>query len=288
MKHEFFRPFQAATVNDISGFGRCSIAVSLPILSAMGVHLSCIPTAVLSTHTGGFQGYTFRDLTGDIRPFFEHWQKEGLQFDALYTGYLGSLEQIGLVGDFLSAFRTEKNFTLVDPVMGDHGKLYSLFTPAMAEGMKKLCARADVIVPNMTEGAWLTDMPFLPHGQDESYLREMCERLLSLGAKKVVLTGVAPAPGLVGACCHDGKSMEIYAPPRVNAQYDGTGDVFASVLLGALLHGKTLGEGVHLAADFTRECIARSLNNNVNPHHGVDFEPGLWQLGKKIFEKGEE
>ncbi|MBE5783429.1 MAG: pyridoxamine kinase [Clostridiales bacterium] len=281
------RPLQAATVNDISGFGRCSLTVSLPVLSAMGVHLSCIPTAVLSTHTGGFQGYTFRDLTQDIRPFFEHWKKEGFEFDALYTGYLGSAEQIDLVSDFLTAFQTDTNITLVDPVMGDHGKLYSLYTPEMAKGMKRLCARADVIVPNMTEGAYLTGMEFKAHGHSEEYLSEMCQRLMSLGAKNVVITGVSPAPGLVGAACHDGKKMEIYAPERVNAQYDGTGDVFASVLLGALLHEKSLLSSVKLAADFTRECIARSLKNNVNPHHGVDFEMGLWQLGKTILDEGE-
>lgn len=281
------RPLQAATVNDISGFGRCSLTVSLPVLSAMGVHLSCIPTAVLSTHTGGFQGYTFRDLTEDIRPFFRHWKQEGFEFDALYTGYLGSAQQIDLVQEFIEAFKTEDNFTLVDPVMGDHGKLYSLFTPKMAEGMKRLCARADVIVPNMTEGAYLTGMEFKPHGHSEAYLMEMCRRLIDLGAKNAVITGVSPAPGLVGAACYDGKKMEIYAPERVNAQYDGTGDVFASVLLGALLHEKSLLDSVKLAADFTRECIARSLKNNVNPHHGVDFEMGLWQLGKKILDEGE-
>lgn len=281
------RLLHAATVNDISGFGRCSLTVSLPVLSAMGVHLSCIPTAVLSTHTGGFQGYTFRDLTEDIRPFFRHWEKEGFEFDALYTGYLGSAEQIGLVKEFIETFKTEKNFTLVDPVMGDHGKLYSLYTPGMAEGMKALCANADVIVPNMTEGAYLTDMEFMPHGHSESYLSQMCLRLLDMGAKQVVVTGVSPAPGLIGAACHDGKKMEIYAPPRVNAQYDGTGDVFASVLLGALLHKKSLPDSVKLAADFTRDCIVRSLKNNVNPHHGVDFEMGLWQLGKKILDEGE-
>ena len=282
------RPLQAATINDLSGFGRCSLTVSLPVLSAMGVHLSCIPTAVLSTHTGGFQGYTFRDLTEDIRPFFRHWAKEGFAFDALYTGYLGSAEQIDLVKEFIETFKTNENFTLVDPVMGDHGKLYSLYTPQMAEGMKQLCARADVIVPNMTEGAHLTGMAFKPHGHSEQYLQEMCEKLLSMGAKNVVITGAAPEPGHIGAACHDGTKMEIYAPARVNAQYDGTGDVFASVLLGALLHEKPLLSAVKMAADFTRDCIARSLKNNVNPHHGVDFEMGLWQLGKNILDQGDE
>ena len=139
------RPPRAAAIHDLSGFGRCSLTVALPVLSAMGVQLSCLPTAVLSTHTGGFQGYTFRDLTADMQPFFRHWKQENFEFDAIYTGYLGSAEQIGLVEEFFSLFRTEKNLILVDPVMGDHGKLYSLYTPEMAEGMKRLCKKADVV-----------------------------------------------------------------------------------------------------------------------------------------------
>lgn len=276
------RPLQAAAVHDLSGFGRCSLTVALPVLSAMGVQTSCLPTAVLSTHTGGFQGYTFRDLTEDMRPFYRHWQREGFRFDALYTGYLGSEEQIDIVGDFLSAFRTKDNLILVDPVMGDHGRLYSLYTPAMAAGMKRLCARADVVVPNMTEAALLTGMEYREGNHEEGYLEALCGRLLALGAKQVVLTGVSPGPGRMGAACHDGRRLELYAPPRVDAHYDGTGDLFASVLLGALLHGRTLKQAVCLAADFTRDCVARSLHNGTDPHFGVDFEPALWQLGREL------
>lgn len=277
------RPLRAAAVHDLSGFGRCSLTVALPVLSAMGVQLSCLPTAVLSTHTGGFQGYTFRDLTGDMRAFFTHWKKEGFCFDALYTGYLGSAEQIDLVEEFFSLFRTEENLILVDPVMGDHGKLYSLYTPEMAEGMKRLCKKADVLAPNMTEAAFLTGMEFKDAGHDEGYLREICERLLKMGAKQVVLTGVSAVPGTVGAACHDGAHFSVYAPPRVQARYDGTGDLFASVLLGALLHGRNLQSAAALAADFTRDCVEISLKNGTDPHHGVDFEGMLWQLGRKIF-----
>lgn len=277
-----FRPLRAAAVHDLSGFGRCSLTVALPVLSAMGVQVSCLPTAVLSTHTGGFQGYTFRDLTGDMRPFFSHWLREGLAFDALYTGYLGSAEQIGIVGDFLSAFRTDQNLILVDPVMGDHGQLYSLYTPDMAAGMRRLCARADVIVPNMTEAALLTGMEYREDGHEEKYLEEICLRLLELGAGQVALTGVSPAPGRIGAACHDGRRMTVYAPPRVDAHYDGTGDLFASVLLGGLLHGRGLEAAARLAADFTRDCVARSVQNGTNPHEGVDFEPALWRLGREV------
>lgn len=276
------RPLQAAAVHDLSGFGRCSLTVALPVLSVMGVQVSCLPTAVLSTHTGGFQGYTFRDLTEDMRPYYGHWRQEGFHFDALYTGYLGSEEQIGIVSDFLAAFRTEKNLILVDPVMGDHGRLYSLYTPAMAAGMKKLCAQADVVVPNMTEAALLTGMEYRADHHEEAYLDGLCRQLLALGAKRVVLTGVSPAPGRVGTACHDGRHLEIYAPARVDAHYDGTGDLFASVLLGALMHGRALGQAARLAADFTRDCVARSLQNGTNPHFGVDFEPALWRLGREM------
>lgn len=275
------KPFQVAAVQDLSGFGRCSLTVALPVLSVMGAQVSCLPTAVLSTHTGGFQGYTFRDLTADMAPFAAHWRREGLQFDALYTGYLGSPEQIGLVGDFLSAFQTAKNITLVDPVMGDHGRLYSRFTPEMAAGIRGLCARADVIVPNLTEAAFLTGLPYREEC-GEAYARALCDGLLALGPRQVVLTGVSPEKGRMGAACHDGRRFTLYATQRVEASYDGTGDLFASVLLGALLQGWPLARAAVLAADFTRDCVARSVRNGTNPHYGVDFEPALWQLGARV------
>lgn len=277
------RPLQAAAVQDLSGFGRCSLTVALPVLSAMGVQLSCVPTAILSTHTGGFQGYTFRDLTGDLRPFMNHWKQEGFRFDALYTGYLGSAAQIEIVEEFLQAFREPGTLTLVDPVMGDHGRLYSRFTPEMTAGIGRLCAVADVIVPNLTEAALLTGQPYRPAEHSTDYLLELCQRLHRLGAKQVVITGASPQSGQMGAACLEDGKFSVYAPERVQATYDGTGDLFASVLLGALLHGRALSEAVRLAADFTRDCVARSVRNGTNPHFGVDFEPGLWELGREIF-----
>ena len=157
---EMKKPRQAAAVQDLSGFGRCSITVALPILSAMGVQLSCLPTAVLSTHTGGFTGYTFRDLTCDMEPFFRHWQKEGFQFDALYTGYLGSKKQVEIISEFIDDFSTENNVTVVDPVLGDGGRYYAGFDDEFAAEMKKLCAKADYIIPNMTEVSFLLGIPY--------------------------------------------------------------------------------------------------------------------------------
>ncbi len=279
------KPVQAAAVHDLSGFGRCSITVALPILSAMGVQVSCLPTAVLSTHTGGFKGYTFRDLTEDMSPYFHHWEKEGFAFDALYTGYLGSLEQLDIVQEFFDAFQTDKNLTLVDPVMGDHGVLYSRFDDRMVQGIRALCKRADVIVPNMTEAAFLTGMPYCPDMRDEAQIRDLCARLMELGAKKVVLTGIRPREGHLGAACFDGKQLHLYAPPHVPKQYDGTGDVFASVLLGGVLQGLPLESSMELAADFTRLCVECSLQNGTDMHHGVDFEVCLGKLIQMLAEK---
>ena len=274
----------AAAVQDLSGFGRCSLTVALPVLSAMGVQVSCLPTAVLSTHTGGFQGYTFRDLTEDMEPFFRHWQKEGLRFGALYFGYLGSVRQTELAERMIAAFRAEGTLVLVDPVMGDHGKLYSRFDDGMVRGIRALCGQADVIVPNMTEAAFLTGLPYRENGHDDAYLREMGRALLRLGAKRAVLTGVSPSEGQLGAACFAENEMTVYTAARVPAAYDGTGDLFASVLLGGLLHDMPLKQAVRLAADFTGACVARSLQNGVDPHHGVDFEPLLWRLGQEVLD----
>ena len=269
----------AAAVMDLSGFGRCSLTVALPVLSAMGVQTSCMPTAVLSTHTGGFIGYTFRDFTEDMDAFSAHWAQEKLCFDALYVGYLGSPEQIGLVRRFVSRFKTPDNLFLLDPVMGDKGKLYSRFDDEMVRGIRSLVGLSTLTVPNMTEGAFLTGMPYRDGCHEESYLRDMLLALRELGAKQVLLTGVHPTENTVGAAWLEGDTLRMYAPEMVPAHYDGTGDVFASVLLGALLRGCGLEKSAALAADFTRLCIADTLAAGGSTHHGVQFEKHLWKLG---------
>lgn len=272
----------ALAVHDLSGFGRCSLTVALPILSVMGVQTTCLPTAVLSTHTGGFTGYTFRDLTQDMREYYRHYLREGFAFDAVYSGYLGSFEQIAIVGEILSAFRREDNLLLVDPVMGDGGKLYSRYTDDMARGMRALCEKADVIVPNMTEAAILTGATYRENGHDEGSLRGLCRDLRRLGAGQVVLTGVTTDEGHVGVACDDGRDFFIISERRVPTHYDGTGDVFASVLLGALLNGRDLRAAAALAVAFTHDCVEDSAGNHVNCHHGVDFEHRLWRLGRDM------
>lgn len=264
-------------IHDISCFGKCSLTVALPIISAAGVEVAAIPTAVLSTHTGDLEGYTFRDLTEDILPIVSHWQSLGLTFDAIYTGYLGSFEQIGIVTEVIGRLRREGMQVIVDPVMADEGRLYANFPPDFPAGMRALCREADVLVPNMTEAALLLGEPYHAGPYDRPYIEGMLARLLGLGAKAVVLTGVWFDRGELGcACLRAGEAAPRYAlTQRVEGMYHGTGDVFASALTGALLRGKALAAAGQLAAEFTAGCVARSLAAGTDNRHGVNFEAGL-------------
>ena len=266
---------RVAAIHDLSGFGKCSLTVALPVLSACGIETCCLPTAILSTHTGGLTGYTYRDLTGDMRAFYQHWQSLELTFEAVYTGFLSSPEQIDIVREAAATLKKPGAPVLVDPVMGDHGKLYRVFTPAMVDAMRALCQSATVLVPNLTEAAFLLCEPLLSGPRDAADYEALCRRLQALGPERIVLTGVSLAPELLGACCLDGREFSIHMTPRVPGAYHGTGDVYASVLLGALLRGRTLARATALAADFTRACIARTYARGTDPRYGVDFETGL-------------
>ena len=279
------RPPRVLAVHDLSGFGRCSLTVALPVLSACGITCACLPTAILSTHTGGFTGYTFRDLTDDLQPMADHLSREKIRFEALYTGYLGSEKQLSIVENILTEFGRPGVLTLVDPVLGDEGRLYAGLTPRMVAGMRRLCARADVIVPNMTEAALLLGRPYADGRLDEEKIRALCEGLLSLGAKAVALTGVMPDDGHIGAACFDGKELTLCVTERIPARFDGTGDVFSSVLVGALMNGKPLPAAAKTAAGFTKDCIALTAARGGNPHYGVDFEEFLWSLRQRMEEE---
>ena len=275
---------RAAAIHDISGFGKCSLTVALPILSACGVEAACMPTAVLSTHTGGIQGFTFRDLTQDMRAFWQHWKSLGIHFDALYSGYLGSVEQTEIIGEMFDAFRADTPLLMVDPAMADNGKFYSMFDERMAKGQAALCARADVIVPNLTEAALMTGESYHPGPYTEAYLKDMCKRLCDLGAKKVVLTGARYTENELGACCYDGEKnlFDLYVTQRVPGSYHGTGDVYASVLLASLLNDFSLSQSMAHAADFVYECLQRTYAQQTDERFGVDFERGLPRLGMKL------
>ena len=269
-----------AAIHDMSGFGRCSLTVAIPVLSAMGVQCCPLPTAFLSTHTGGFENFTFLDMTDEMPKVAAHWKSLGLQFRAIYSGFLGSERQIGIVEDFIRDFRRADSVVVVDPVMGDHGAVYQTYTPAMCAGMARLAEQADVITPNLTEAALLLGIPYdaLPAGADGC--REIVERLSLEGRRSVVLTGASTAPHLTGAMCFDAASgrTEAVQTHRVEREFHGTGDVFASVLTGALVHGRSLTEAAGQAVEFIRACAERTAAQALPLREGVDFEPLLGLL----------
>ena len=271
---------RVAAIHDMSGFGRCSLTVALPVLSAMGLQCCPLPTAFLSTHTGGFDGFSFLDMTEEMPRVANHWKSLDMDFKCIYSGFLGSERQIQIVGEFIRDFRNPDTVVVVDPVMGDHGKVYQTYTPAMCEGMVHLAEQADVIVPNLTEAALLLGVPYekLPAG--ESGCREIVERLSLEGRRSVVLTGASTAPELTGAMCFDAKTgrTESIQVSRVPREFYGTGDVFASVLAGALVKGAALPEAVRQAVEFVRVCAERTAEQELPIREGVDFEPLLGLL----------
>lgn len=266
-------------VHDLSCVGRCSLTVALPILSAAGLEASALPTAVLSTHTGGFTGMTFRDLTQDLPAIFQHWKTLDLAFDAIYTGYLGSAEQVALVEQLFDAFRGEQTKIIVDPVMGDHGKLYPGMSEKMPQLMKRLCQRADVIVPNQTEAALMLGRPYL-ETPDQAEVDDLMQALCEMTQASVVLTGISPEEGKLGAAVYDRETGQSACPaaPHMPGSYHGTGDVYASALTGAYMVGKTLVQAAQIAADFTQQSIVETLPLGLETRYGVCFERALPQL----------
>ena len=277
---------RVAAIHDISCIGKCSLTVALPILSAAGVECAVMPTAVLSTHTGGFTGYTYRDLTEDLLPIARHWNKEGVAFDALYSGFLGSFEQIDLVREIIEMFRGPETLVLIDPVMADNGKLYTIYSPKMAKGMAGLCSCADIIVPNITEAAFLLEEEYKEGPYTTDYIENILYKLASLGPSKVVLTGVYFDDQQLGAACYDAKNNQIeYAfSTRIPGLYHGTGDVFGSALLSALLNHCTLAQAAQIAVDFTCDAIDRTAKAGTDVRFGVNFEAGLAAFGQQLQE----
>ena len=264
------------TVQDISCVGQCSLTVALPILSAAGHETCILPSAVLSTHTAGFSGFTFRDLTEDLPKIAAHWQKEGIAFDAIYTGYLGSTEQIGIVKALFRSLTKSDACKIVDPAMADGGKLYPAFDAAFVAQMKTLVAEADIILPNITEACFLTGVEYR-ETYDEAYIDALLAALRGIGAKTVVLTGVGYVPEQTGVIVWEGGEKRHYVHKRISKGCHGTGDVYASAFVGALLCGKSAYDAAVIAADFTVRCIE---NTQDDPSHwyGVKFEPVLGEL----------
>lgn len=276
---------RVAAIHDISGFGKCSLTVALPIISAAGVETTVMPTAVLSTHTGGFTGYTYRDLTEDMRPITAHWKSLNLEFDSIYSGFLGSFEQIDIVSEFIDTFgKNGSTITMVDPAMADNGKMYAIFDEAFAKKMAGLCAKADIVVPNFTEAAFMLGEEYIDAPYTEEYVESMLKKLATMGPRQVVLTGVAFDDKKLGAATYDAQTGEIsYAlSDRIEGYFHGTGDVYASALLGALLNGKSLAESAKIAVDLTCSSIERTKEAGTDIRFGVDFERGLPDYIKAI------
>ena len=273
-------PKRILTVQDISCVGQCSITVALPVISACGIETSVLPSAVLSTHTVGFEGYTFRDLTEDIPAIKEHWKREGISFDAIYTGYLGSRKQISYVRDVLSECAKDGAIKIVDPAMADSGRLYPGFDAEFVKAMASLCSEADYIIPNLTEACLLTDSEYKTE-YDRAYIDTILERLSSLCHGTVILTGVSYEAGKTGIVIYQNRHQTYYEHELLPKNCHGTGDLYASVFVGALLRGRSPIDSAVIAADFTLECIRETLKDE-NHWYGTRFEPHLHKLSGMI------
>lgn len=271
------------TIQDISCVGKCSLTVALPIISACGVEAAILPTAVLSNHTQ-FKSWTFRDLTDDMQGVTQKWKEENIEFDCIYTGYLGSQRQIDLVADIFDEFKTENNFIIVDPAMADNGRMYAGFDENFAKCMAKLCAKADYIVPNMTEAAFMLGIPYVASGYDENYVKDVLKKLTDLGAKTALLTGISFDGKTLGAYGYDKKTNKYFSYMReyLPVSFHGTGDVYASAFCGALSVGKTAEEAAAIAVDFTVESIIKTMKDENARFYGVNFEQAIPYLLDKI------
>ena len=261
------------TVQDISCLGKCSITIALPVISALGVECVILPTAVLSNHTL-FKDFTVKDLSDQIVPITRQWQSEGVEFDAIYTGYLGTEEQIDMMKDLFKTFGSgEDKLVFVDPVMADNGKLYPAFDMEYARKNTELCSCADIIVPNITEACIMTGMEYREE-YDEAYVRELLSRVVNLGARISVLTGVSLSEGKTGVMGYDREKDEycVYQNDKVDATFHGTGDLFSSTMIGEIMHGKDWKDAVRIAADYTAHTIAVTMNDPKKPWYGVNFE----------------
>jgi len=275
---------RVAAIHDISGFGRCSMTIVLPVLAAMGMQCCPLPTAYLSAHTAfpASDKATFTDLTGQMEGTTRHWEELGAAFHGIYSGFLGSAEQIDILSRFVDRFRTPDTLVVVDPVMGDYGVAYRTYTPEMCARMGSLAAKADIITPNLTEAALLLGEPYRSVPTDEAGMREWLSRLSMDGKRSVVITGASFRPGQVGAAVLDrGSGTASFAfAPQEPGQFPGTGDLFTSVLTGSVLQGHTLADAAARAVDFVGRCAHSTIAGKAPVLEGVQFEPLLGELAR--------
>jgi len=267
---------KVASINDMSGFGRCSLTVAIPILSVLGVQCCPMPTAILSCHTG-FEKFFFEGLTRILPAYISSWHEQGIEFDAIYTGFLGSFEQIKIAEDFITSAK-KKPLCVIDTVMGDNGEIYPTYTKEMCNEMKKLVAIADVITPNVTEACYLTDTAYLGENIEIGKATEIAKKLCKMGAKSVVITGISGENTLTNLVYENGVATEVCIQKSVQS-YAGTGDIFASVITGLLCKGKSLTLAVEIASKFIYDAIQATISAQTPILEGVQFEPLLFKLG---------
>lgn len=269
---------KAAVINDFSGFGRCSLAVALPILSVMRVQCCPVPTSIFSNHTG-FESYFFDDYTDKMEPYVAEWKKLDLHFDGISTGFLGSKRQIGMVRRFLEDFGDADTVIVIDPVMGDYGKPYATYTPQMCSEMKKLVRFADILTPNITEACMLTDTPYRETWR-VSQIEEMAAKLAACGPEKIVITGIPQRSFVANLCYEKGEDVRILRTHRVGTSRSGTGDIFAAILTADAVNGVPFRDSVKKASGFIKKCILSSIERGIPLTDGVCFEDHLAKLAK--------
>jgi pyridoxine kinase len=284
MKHDIPTVPRVAAINDLSGFGRCSLTVAIPILSVMGVQCCPLPTAVLSQHTG-FEHFYFNDLTSHMSAYIESWQQQELKFDTIYSGFLASEDQISLVDRFITT-HLGNTYIFVDPVMGDNGEVYSTYSSEMCDKMRDIVRKADIVTPNITEACLLTGTPYTGESLDAESAREMAVKLAELGPVCSVITGIRENENII-SLAYDSRDQSFftYSVERTNMPYSGTGDIFASVLCGCLSKGQSLHTALTIACDFVRDTTRYTAELGLPIMDGVAFEPLLYRLGGNIFEK---
>ena len=277
MKEDIYMSYKRIlTIQDISCVGQCSLTVALPILSACGIETAILPSAVLSTHTAGFSGYTFRDLSSDMEGIRAHWVKENIKFEAVYTGYLGSEKQVDYVLNICNDTLTENGKLFADPAMADNGKLYPGFDDNYVKAMQKLCCKADYILPNITEACFLTGIEY-KESYDREYVASLVSAMKKMGVKNIILTGVSYRAGMTGILVVEGDDESYYEHELLPNSCHGTGDIYASAFVGAMMSGKSAYDSAKIAADYTVDCI-NATKEEPGHWYGAKFEPVLSNL----------
>lgn len=270
------RQKKIAVINDFSGFGRCSIAASLPIISAMKIQCCPLPTAIFSNHTG-FESFFYTDYTEHMNAYMDEWKKLDLHFSGILTGFLGSPEQVNIVKRFLELFKTDDNITVIDPVMGDYGKLYSTYSPLLSEQMSSLLPYADILTPNLTEACILTKTDYNAN-MDEGDLLKICEKLCKMGPKKIVISGLERGGNLENFIYEYGKEPQIILEHKVGPFRSGTGDVFSTIIAADAVNGVEFAESVRHASSFVAKVLRKTVELNLPETDGICFEEFLTEI----------